>query len=862
MSAAPAANELVTGAGPGCSAASSVKLPAQSAPGCVRQHSTLRSAAGGAARAAGATATDFASAPGAIAGAPGLQQQQQQPFTAAHTLLPDRLVAKLQHAVSTSQPGRSPTHSSKQGQQHNMPPSPLYRSATLPATTITSNSSCSSSPASPYAAGPRSFRSRTDGGSSSKYNDNTTPVCCSGSSSGSLPGYSALLGADPATGSIDRTPPAGAGSATAAALDGGPEVQHRSACSRHRRRGSQSRTLLPQSKPSSPLNPKGVKRGLAVSGACHTNQPDAFFLQTGSGGCVGAGMQGLTGRQEAGSPMQQPQQLPGQSQLQESCSAEVAAAVSSCLQGEQQLYVLEGCCHGAGPVGLPVATPEAISAAQQQLATCSISLPTPRSSRHRRSTASASVTPRSAAAAVAVVSVALTAEAAAAGAAASSTPAGLWGSAAGNAAWPACPSRQLTTSGGLRGQTAGGGVSSRGGACGSWSGQPHRDSAAAAVCLSSRGGSAAPPFSVYCGSSSSSAGRLQRFSTAGGAALRDTSPPGNGIDQPAGSCAGVVNPPQSQHQISSLECGVSARVRGGSGAGVKEGTEGAAAAAVPCSAARPVPGGMFVELDGPAWVAAESAADAASWCLSSRGSWTHRQHTRLEPCMEQQLPLQRQQQPQVVASRVEGVQAAGGTAVTAALIAAAQDLLSQPLLLGGSCHAARRPAGASTTAAQPTLHQVGEAQLGPCANQHAAKCVTGEQDLAPGQLAAATPAGLALCPAHKPQAASAAVLSRPKTVPKLQLAKLQLAFGDCSTARATDSTARGWSGASAAAGSSCRTSVGNGSSSEPAAGSCQAQEQQQPAVMPSMLPAFTPRRIWAPGGSRSSQGGAASSRGI
>jgi hypothetical protein len=46
----------------------------------------------------------------------------------------------------------------------------------------------------------------------------------------------------------------------------------------------------------------------------------------------------------------------------------------------------------------------------------------------------------------------------------------------------------------------------------------------------------------------------------------------------------------------------------------------AAAAASGCCPVHPMAGGLFFELDQPAWAAAEQAADEASWLLSSRTS--------------------------------------------------------------------------------------------------------------------------------------------------------------------------------------------------------------------------------------------------
>lgn len=278
---------------------------------------------------------------------------------------------------------------------------------------------------------------------------------------------------------------------------------------------------------------------------------------------------------------------------------------------------------------------------------------------------------------VALVSMALTAEGAAAPAVGGST--GLCqGRESCTSAWPAvAPGRVRAGSCRAGGRCGVGGGAADCARQGTPSGPPPS---------SARRSSAAQLCTVY-GNSSAAAGRL---SSAG--------PAGRGPDAAAGRAGEWRTMARCQTQTPRT-CQDSGQVRttSSSGGGSMGSHAGAAAMAaglggLACSPAKPVPGGVLVQLDGPAWDAAEWAADTASWCLSSRSSRQRASPSSGCECAPGLNPkqLQNMRDAQVAAPPT----ALSSTGNAAALVAAAEQLLSKPLppgSLGSGCRPVSLP---------------------------------------------------------------------------------------------------------------------------------------------------------------------------
>jgi hypothetical protein len=525
----------------------------------------------------------------------------------------------------------------------------------------------------------------------------------------------------------------------------------------------------------------------------------------------------------------------------------------------------------APAVGLPVLAPEAVALAQQQLASGSISLPSPRSSRLRGG-ARTSCSPRSAAgAAVSVVAVTLTAEAAVNSA--DNTGRREFGSAA---LWLRRSKLQSVAVAAAAQSFAG--RSSIGG------GQP-----LGAIPASCPGPGSATPcdirvsqlFSTYVGAPAgrqSVAPAVQgqitpRLWAAGATSSTTLQQPGTGIPRDA-----AAEPPAGR------DISLNGQGGGCSSSGVRAVTADAVSVGH-CSPARPMPGGVFVELDGPAWDAAESATDAASWCLTSRSS----RNSRKEPAQQQaaaslqqreELPPQHLTEQGVAAAVAAPLSSrklrasqepAGGLRDASALITAARQLLEQPLppgSIGSGCRPVSSFARPLTDASVP--QQDGLAGLHcdqrPCGT--APQPQQSVPEAPPASLGTATagsrsPAGPASSRSLGPGRSSA----RPGTVPKLQLATLHLSLQAgtevctspisdhqqrCSTAAAGPTPSGSWQPGSPKLGVG---TAAPGCISSPHQLDQNKSALQEAALLPPVLPAFTPRRKWAPGGSRSSSGG-------
>jgi hypothetical protein len=686
---------------------------------------------------AGAAAAASASAPGAVAGESGMQQQLQdhRPFTAAQLLLPDRLVAKLQHAVHDSQ-----LHSQTGKHQHSLQ---------LPA----------AAPGSARSSG--SPRTRTAGSAST-----------GSSSSRQLANGRHLSRSE--------------GGATGA--NSHAQQQQQQQC---------------QARVCSGATPKGLQRGLAVTTACNSQQPDTFFLQTG-GTCMGVGqLQAASNKQ--------------QQQLECTAGTETRGWRQRSRTQEQQPGASP---YLAAPLGLPVLAPGAVALAQQQLAAGSINLPSPRSSRGRTSRH----TPRSAAcnapATVAVVSMALTAEGAAAAAAAvgGSTGQGQRRESCASP-WPAVtPGRVRAGScrAGGRCSVGGGGAADCGSSQGTPSGLPPPSSA--------RRSSVAQLINVYGSSSSVAAGRL---SSAGPVCPGPDAAPGKPEEWQTTGQTPRTGRGNGQASKTSSSNG------GSSSWGSHAGAGAIAAGGSACSPAKPVPGGVFVQLDGPAWDAAEWAADTTSWCLSSRSSRQRAGPSSGCECAPGVSPrlLQHQRGAQVTVSPT----APDSTSNAAALVAAAEELLSKPLppgSLGSGC----RPVSL------PGLHLSEDGGTG----THVDQAVSASPQQQQQQQQQCRPAEVLT-------ACSTPSRSRPAVVvPRLQLATLHMPLAAGSGASSPAARASPAGVAAALSGSFKISSPKTGACCANSGWNVAVSEEQEQVVvgLPPSLPAFTPRRMWAPGGSR------------
>jgi hypothetical protein len=270
-----------------------------------------------------------------------------------------------------------------------------------------------------------------------------------------------------------------------------------------------------------------------------------------------------------------------------------------------------------------------------------------------------------------------------------------------------------------------------------------------------------------------------------------------------------------------------------------------------------VAGGLFVELDGPAWDAAASAADTASWCISSRTiRQRHSPAHSMTSCQAHAAVSGQRVAGQTVkqaesssSSQADAGHDASLASAAAALVATAQDLLSHPLppgSMGSGCRPSTGPLSPSKVL--PGLHLSADGRKG----AHL------DQGLPAQQLQQQSNWGAA----GKGRGMSVTSRSRPHKVPKLQLATmhiaLQIADSSLSKSPVSGSACAGspkqgsTAGVTGGLGSiswpvgSPRVAVGCSRSSDGAL----AVDQQQATVLPPALPAFTPRRVWAPGGSR------------
>jgi hypothetical protein len=859
-----------------------------------------------------------ASAPGAATGSAGLRQQHQQqrvPFTAVHALLPDRVVAKLQAACAS--------HTG--GQQHSRGCTPHLQ---LP---LQRRGGTTGHGGTPHSAS--SPRSRSEGGTrlgKPVASPRATHRCMTEQGA-----YQRNAGRSCATSGSAKSRSCSTSSSVAASCQGGcqetdPEQQQQQ----------------PGSRLQSPLLPRSITQGSEKLATQTSNQlRDTFFLSTG-GACISQGLQGRGAGPASDSQQEQQQEQQQQHQTallawndRHTHSAAAAAAGSACGYSRQYSTLQEtdpadsSLFLTAAPVGLPVLAPSAVAAVQQQLATGSISLPTTR--RHRSTTQTPPTT------SAAVVSLALSAEAAAAGShrRESSTAAGFHGAAkvspwqqtalsspgrcsevpATDFRYAEVPGHRTSLPGGVkapRGSVYGGQGPAHGAAHGSRSSGGGGASARRSSAVQH-----ARPFSVYASSPGgrlSSGAETMRHSTikltAGNAAGRSAAAAAAAAARGGGGRASMQDVGDTASSAQQKLQGATTE-RAATAAGGASAARGpaAAAAAGHSSPARPMPGGVFVELDGPTWDAAERAADAASWCLSARGS--RQQHSApQQQQQQQQASLQEpgEEVPQAAdtASATAAVapqqQYLCSPAGAAAVIAAAQDLLSQPLppgSLGSGCvpAAAAAAAGSSPQCCSPgqglprlqaNCAAAGTKALCEQGALTAAAAAASTADQAPTQdqqwpgaaawlqgltglqqgspLNAGSPAGTSgrvlSHGGRSGQLSTAGRSSRPCTVPKLQLATLQCpvqAVGCCLSSPATPSSSLRCSTVAIAEIGACRSprsavcvNVCSGPVSA-CAQRCQMEQQQEQqqggyaGVLPPVLPAFTPRRIWAPGGSKS-----------
>jgi hypothetical protein len=186
----------------------------------------------------------------------------------------------------------------------------------------------------------------------------------------------------------------------------------------------------------------------------------------------------------------------------------------------------------------------------------------------------------------------------------------------------------------------------------------------------------------------------------------------------------------------------------------------------------------------------------------------------------------------------------------AALVAAAQDLLSKPLppgSMGSGCRPSTGPP--SPTKVLPGMHLSEDGCKGAHLDQELPPQHCWQQQQQSSWVAASRGQGMPVA-SH----------SRPQIVPKLQLTTMHMALqiADSSLARSPDGAGAG----SPMQGRTAAVTGGLGNSSwrvdsprivagcSSSGDGALAVDQQQAAVLPPALPSFTPRRVWAPGGSR------------